>query len=148
VQHPLQPRLAVAYDEQVGVPLLNGGYEFVGRIADALAETEHGVIVDPSELDADPCLFNAANGTIDLRTGRLREHRRQDLLIRITSVAYQPDTRSELWEWFLERITGGDNELAGFLARAVGYSLTGHTSEEVLFFAHGPSATGKSSSRP
>ena len=32
-----------------------------------------------------------------------------------------------------------------FYRRAVGYSLTGHTSEEVLFFAHGPTATGKSS---
>src|SRR5262249_32059747 len=45
----------------------------------------------------------------------------------------------------LERVTGGDAELASFLQRAVGYSLTGHTSEEVLFFLHGSTATGKSS---
>ena len=45
------------------------------RAAVKLAETEREVIVDPSELDADPWLFNAANGTIDLQTGDLREHR-------------------------------------------------------------------------
>jgi putative DNA primase/helicase len=41
-------------------------------------------------------------------------------------------------------VTGGDQELAAFLQRAAGYSLTGVTSEEKLFFAHGPAATGKS----
>jgi putative DNA primase/helicase len=110
-----------------------------------LAETERAVIVAANELDADGWIFNAANGSIDLRTGELREHRREDLLTRITSVAYQPEARSDLWDSFLAKTTGADDELASFLRRAVGYSLTGHTSEEVLFFAHGPSATGKSS---
>jgi putative DNA primase/helicase len=49
-----------------------------------------------------------------------------------------------MWQDFLERVTGGDAELAEFLRRAVGYTLTGHTSEEVLFFVHGATATGKS----
>src|SRR5262249_28322564 len=115
------------------------------RAAVALAETEQAVIVDPAELDADAWLFNAANGTIDLRTGELREHRRDDLLTRLAPVTYRPGARSALWDSFIARVTGSDEELAAFLARAVGYSLTGHTSEEVLFFAHGPSATGKSS---
>jgi putative DNA primase/helicase len=44
----------------------------------------------------------------------------------------------------LTKTTGGDEELASFLQRAVGYSLTGLTTEEKLFFAHGPAATGKS----
>jgi putative DNA primase/helicase len=115
------------------------------RAAVSLAETERPVIVHADQLDADPWLFNSANGTIDLRTGELREHRPDDLLTRLTSVSYQADARSPFWENFLERVTGGDKTLAGFLQRAVGYSLTGLTSEEVLFFAHGPTATGKSS---
>lgn len=114
------------------------------RAAVKLAETELEVIVGADELDADPWLFNAGNGTIDLQTGELREHSRGDLLVKTSAVEYDPAARSELWQRFLERITGGDPELERFLARAVGYSLTGHTSEEVLFFCHGPSATGKS----
>ena len=115
------------------------------RAAVKLAETERAVIVEPKQLDADGWLFNASNGTIDLRTGELREHLRGDLLTRLTTVVYKPDTRSELWDDFLHTITDGNEELIGFLRRATGYSLTGHTSEEVLFFVHGPSATGKSS---
>jgi putative DNA primase/helicase len=110
----------------------------------SLAKTELSVIVDPIRLDADPWLFNAANGTIDLRTGDFREHRRTDLLTRITGAAYDADAHSELWQSSLQRATGGDDELAGFLQRAVGYSMTGHTMEDRLFFAHGPTATSKS----
>ena len=54
------------------------------RAAVKLAETEREIIVHPDELDADPWLFNTANGTIDLRSGDLRDHRRQDLLTKIT----------------------------------------------------------------
>ncbi len=115
------------------------------RAAVKLAETERPVIVRAAELDADPWLFNAANATIDLRTGEPREHRRDDLLTKITNVVYDPGGRSDLFDRFLDRITGGDTELQAFYRRAVGYSLTGDTSEEVLFFAHGPTASGKSS---
>lgn len=110
-----------------------------------LAETEElGVVVDPEQLDADRFLLNVANGTVNLRTAELREHRRSDLLTKLANVVFVPDARSDLFERFLERATGGDNELASFLQRAAGYSLTGDTSEEVLFFAHGPTKTGKS----
>jgi putative DNA primase/helicase len=110
-----------------------------------LAETERDVIVAPDDLDADPWAFNAVNGTIELQTGELREHRREDLLTRISSVAYEPEARHDRWDSFLEWVTDGDQELAAFLQRAFGYTLTGHTHEEVLFFVHGGTATGKSS---
>lgn len=115
------------------------------RAAVKLAETESAVIISPDQLDADPLLFNTADGTVELTTGELREHRREDLLTKITSVSYEPNAQSDRWDDFLADITGGESELADFLQRAVGYSLTGYTSEEVLFFAHGPTATGKSS---
>ena len=115
------------------------------RAAVKLAESDLAVIVEAKHLNADPLLFNAANGTIDLRTGELREHARADLMTRITGAVYRPDAHSGLWESSVSRATGGDEELAGFLQRAVGYSMTGLTSEDKLFFAHGPTATAKSS---
>lgn len=110
----------------------------------ALAESEERVIAVATDLDAHPLLLNVENGTVDLATGDLRERRPKDMLTRFAPVAYEPDARDEAWERFLERTTGGDQELAGFLRRAAGYTLTGDTGEEVLFFAHGPEATGKS----
>ena len=109
-----------------------------------LAESEEPVVVALSAVDAHPLLLNVENGTIDLTTGELREHRRGDLLTKLAPVDYEPGARDAAWDHFLERTACGDRELVGFLRRAAGYTLTGDTGEEVLFFAHGREATGKS----
>ncbi len=109
-----------------------------------LARTEPGIPVEPAQLDTDPWALNVANGTIDLTTGRLRPHDPAEMITKLAPVTYDPDATSPVWDRFLADATGGDQALAAFLARAVGYSLTGSTREEVLFFAHGPAATGKS----
>jgi phage/plasmid-associated DNA primase len=44
--------------------------------------------VKTDNLDADPWLLNVENGTIDLRTGELREHRAEDLITKIARVKY------------------------------------------------------------
>ena len=99
--------------------------------------------VTPDELDANPWLLNAENGTIDLRSGELREHRREDLITKITPVEYRPDAPAPAWDAFLERVLPGE-ELRGFVQRAAGYSATGDTSEQCLFINHGTGANGKS----
>jgi len=114
------------------------------RAALFLAQSEPGIAVLPAEFDADPFALNCLNGTVNLRTGELREHRPEDLITRLAPVEYDSTARSELWERFLEDSTGGDKELRDFLQRAAGYSLTGSVCEEVLFFVHGPTASGKS----
>ena len=110
----------------------------------ALAESEEAVLVRAEGLDADPYLLTALNGTVDLRTGELHEHDRGHLLTKLAPVEYDSHARDERWERFLGEATAGDIELAEFLQRAAGYTLTGSTEEEVLFLAHGPAATGKS----
>ncbi|HEY0376412.1 MAG TPA: phage/plasmid primase, P4 family [Pyrinomonadaceae bacterium] len=143
------------YEEAAGIPDLKERESFVkfvlrseaeARIAAmiALAESERGIPVLQEELDADPFLFNCANGTLDLRTGRLREHRPEDLITKLSPVIFDTQARSDMWELFLRDATGGDADLEKFLQRATGYSLTGDTREEVLFFIHGPQAAGKS----
>lgn len=109
----------------------------------SLAESELGIPVTPDQLDVNPWLLNCQNGTLDLRTGELREHQRGDMLTNLAPVAYQPDARSDLWEVFLNRVLP-DPDVRAFIRQAAGYSLTGLTTEEVLFFPFGPTATGKS----
>jgi len=114
------------------------------RAAISLARTEREVIAEPAALDAKPYLLNVENGTIDLSTGELREHQREDLLTKLAPVRYDPAANDPAWDVFLERTTGGDPDLSAFLRRVAGYTLTGDTGEEKLFFAHGQEATGKS----
>ncbi len=108
-----------------------------------LARSEPGIPIDPSELDRDNMLFNVLNGTLDLTTGGLSPHSREDFITRLSPVNYDPTAKSEVWASFLQRNVP-DPENRSFLQRVTGYALTGDTSEEKLFFIHGPTRTGKS----
>jgi hypothetical protein len=66
-----------------------------------LARSEPGVPIRHTDMDRDPWLFNCANGTLDLRTGRLREHRREDYITKLSPTEYHPDAPSPTWERFL-----------------------------------------------
>ena len=101
------------------------------------------VPVMPEDLDASADLLNTENGTVDLRSGELREHRREDLITKIAPVAYRPGAAAPAWEAFLERVLP-NAELRAFVQRASGYSATGDTSEQCMFINHGAGANGKS----
>jgi len=114
------------------------------KAAVSLAQSESGIPILPGDFDADPLVLNCLNGTVDLRTGKLRPHCADDLITRLAPVEFDATARCERWETFLQQSTGEVAELLGFLKRAVGYSLTGLVIEEVLFFLHGSGASGKS----
>ncbi|MDP8951541.1 MAG: phage/plasmid primase, P4 family, partial [Actinomycetota bacterium] len=107
-----------------------------------LAKSE--VPVSPDELDAAPLLLNAPNGTVDLRTGELLPHRRENLITKMAGAKYEPDAPAHAWAAFLERVQPGE-ELREFIQRGAGYSASGDTSEQCMFINHGASgANGKS----
>jgi len=108
-----------------------------------LAESEPVVACDHTNFDLDPYLLNCENGTLDLRTGTLQPHSREDYLTKIAPVAFDSDATCAKWLAFLDDIFDGNTNLTQFIQRAVGYSLTGDVSEDALFFAHGEGSNGK-----
>ena len=110
----------------------------------ALAESRPEIRTGLKIFDRDPYLFNAANLTIDLRTGEAREFKREDYLTRISPTFYDPQAKCPLFDTFMNAITLGRTELAGFIQRAAGYSMTGATKEQCIFLLHGPGGNGKS----
>ncbi len=108
----------------------------------ALAKAE--LAAAPEDFDRDAWTLNCENGTLDLRTGELRPHRREDMLTKLAPVTFDPEAVCPLWDTFLNRVMGGDEDLIGYLRRIAGYALTGNTSEHVVFFSHGEGCNGKS----
>ncbi len=95
--------------------------------------------------DAAPNLLATKDGaTVDLSTGLARLPKREDYLTMAAGVAYDPEATCPRWEQFLSEIFNGDKELISYVQRAVGYSLTGETSEQKMFICHGLGANGKS----
>ncbi len=109
-----------------------------------LSESGEGIAISPNELDLDPWLLNCQNGTIDLRTGQLKNHDKCDLITKVIPVTFDPNAECPKWLKFLDRIMAGNHELISFLQRAVGYTITGDTREECFFILHGCGANGKS----
>lgn len=116
--------------------------ESTNKINNALREAQYAKSYE--NFDAETMVLNVNNGTIDLTTGELKPHSKDNHLTKICPVDYIPNAKSEVFDNFLDDCTGGDKELQRFLQIATGYSLTGRTDEEKLFFIHGPKASGKS----
>jgi len=109
-----------------------------------LAQTEESMITPVAEFDTDPFKLAVVNGTVDLRSGELGLHRREDKITRLAPVRFDPQAERQVWDRFLNHVFGGDEELIAYVQRCTGYSLTGDTTEQVLFIPHGPGGTGKS----
>jgi putative DNA primase/helicase len=95
-------------------------------------------------MDRDGWLFNVVNGTIDLQTGQLREHRREDLITKMAPVAFDANATCPSWDRFMLEIMDDNKDLVGYLQRAVGYAMTADVREQVLFFLYGTGSNGKS----
>ena len=106
-------------------------------------KSEKRIAVSHEALDTDVYLLNVQNGTVDLRTGELRDHDPDDLITKLAPVVYDPKATLKLWDTVLDTATDGNKFMKNFLQAAVGYTLTGDTSEEVIFFVSGPTSTMK-----
>jgi putative DNA primase/helicase len=114
------------------------------RLQAMLYLAQPDVAVVPDELDVDPYAFNCKNGTIDLRTGKLQPHSQDDLITKISLVAFDQNASCPRFDQFLAEIFGDDIELIGFVQRWHGYCLTGDVCEQLLPIYHGEGNNGKS----
>lgn len=114
------------------------GIAGVLSIASALPALRAGT----DELDADPYLFNCANGTLDLRTRELRPHDPADRITRVCAGAYDPDADPSGWGDFLATILPDPAERA-YLQRVIGQSVFGAVREHLFPVLTGTGANGK-----
>jgi putative DNA primase/helicase len=107
-----------------------------------LARSDRRVAAVPGQWDKDPWLFNTWTGTVELKTGELREHRRLDYITKLSPIG--PGSDCPMFHEFMRTIFAEDIELIDYLQKFFGYILTGETREHVMLFFHGTGANGKS----
>jgi putative DNA primase/helicase len=99
--------------------------------------------VSVNDLDRSPDHLNVQNGRLDLRSGELEPHRPEHGFTYCLPLAYHAEADYREWEDWVVQAVGGDRAVAFFLQQGIGYSLTGQTWEECLFYIYGPPRAGK-----
>jgi P4 family phage/plasmid primase-like protien len=119
-----------------------GSENFMKGVAGILQRLP-GIRTSAAEFDRDPNLINMPNGTYDVRTNKIREHRREDMITRCTkfSASHAPAT---LHQRVVDRALP-EQAMRDALQTMVGYMALGHVKEQKMFFAVGPKGSnGKS----
>lgn len=120
--------------------------EMTGRLQAMLtcASAEPGIAITPDAFDTNPMLLTCQNGTLDIATRQLDPNVSSNLITRATRTVYDPQATCPLWLKFLHEIFDGNQELIGYMQRAIGYSLTGDMREDAVHILWGTGANGKS----
>lgn len=109
-----------------------------------ITEAQHRVSIMPNDFDRFKFLLNAKNGVIDLAKDRIIPHDKQLLITKLAGSEIAETADCPLWEKFLNDIFCGDRDLIRYIQKAAGYSLSGSTQEQCVFFLFGNGSNGKS----
>lgn len=122
--------------------------EMRSAIENAMHLAKKMLSIPEDTLDKSPWLLNCANGTIDLRTGKLRKHRAEDYVTHCIPMEYDPTAKAETWIQVLRQITCENSQpeapVADFLQRWFGYCATGSSREHKMVVHWGGGRNGKS----
>jgi putative DNA primase/helicase len=108
------------------------------------AASENGMQILPEMFNRDPWLFNFQNGTLDLRTGKLRDHNPDDFITQICRLDYNPEATCPNWEATLNLFFDNDQELMCYFQKIIGYAMTGVIKDHIFPIAYGTGSNGKS----
>lgn len=130
-----------------------------------LAKAFEGIAAKPDDFDADRMAINCQNGTLrierrkvkrsaeDVAAGksvwkvdgwqiRRHPHNRDDLITKITNVAYKPNATAPEYDAFIEAVQP-DATMRRFIMQWGGLSLTGDIGEQKMAFFYGQGRNGK-----
>ncbi|MFE6848778.1 phage/plasmid primase, P4 family [Streptomyces sp. NPDC057686] len=112
----------------------------------ATAESLPDLMLDATELDADPYALCTPSGIVNLRTGGLLEPSRDHTHTRSTTVGPRR-MPTPIWDKFLIDTFGDDDEgrsIIAYLQRLCGYSISGDVDAQIMPFLFGEGQNGKS----
>ena len=102
------------------------------------------ITIREDDIDLKPWLLGCPNGVIDLRSGKFREGRPDEYITKVCPTEWSDyDAEAPEWEKFILDIMNGDEEMAAFMQRLLGYAITGLTREHIMGVFWGKGRNGK-----
>ena len=101
-----------------------------------------GTPLDHEKLDSDSWLLGVKNGVIELRTGKLRDARPDDLMTLQAPVEWDENARAPRWEQAL-REWFSDPKVRDYVHRVAGSALVGSQRDHVIIIHFGHGRNGK-----
>jgi putative DNA primase/helicase len=122
-----------------------------------LAQSLPELSTTATAFDRDPDILNVRNGVIHLPTATITEHKPAAMLSKLAPVDFRPElmerdgggvpryaSESRYFAPFIAQTATGRADWATYLQRSLGYAITGHAREQVIFFWVGAGGNGKS----
>ena len=103
-----------------------------------LSEAANLMPVRAETFDQDPRYFNVMNGTLDLETGSLLPHDPEHRISQLSPVVYDPDADCPVYDRAILEIFAGDDDTVRFFEEAVGATLSGRATKNMVSM-HGES---------
>ena len=118
--------------------------QMADRIQNIIAFAAPRLAVSATKFDVDPMILATATSWVNLSTGEAHPPCPDILVSKATEVSYSHQARCPTFCKFLDDIFEENRDLISFVQKAIGYSLTGSTSEQCMFIMIGDGANGKS----
>lgn len=109
-----------------------------------LVKSQEGMSVKSDTFDDNIYFLNCINGTLDLESGGMSPHLKNNYITKIVQIPYKNTSTCPAWNKFLDDIFMGNTETIHFVHKAVGYSLSGSIEEQCMFILYGTGSNGKS----
>lgn len=109
-----------------------------------LAASEPGMGTTPDKLDAQPELLGVGNGVVNLRFGWIMPNTPELLITQHCDANFDKTAACPLWLKTLDEVFLGDQGTIDAFQILIGLTLTGEAGEELIVFAYGFGANGKS----
>lgn len=114
------------------------------KLVDSVRQLLRSDLIHIKDLNVNKKVLNFPNGELDVATGVLKNHTRENFSTIQMNYSFDPQAQCPTWEQFIEDITGGARDRAELLQEMFGYCLTHDTRYQKCFYLIGDGANGKS----
>ena len=114
------------------------------KLVDSICKLLRSELIYKSNFNLNKKILNFPNGELEIATGELKNHSRDNYSTIQMSYSFDPKAECPTWLQFIEDITDGARDRMDLLQEMFGYCLTADNRYQKCFYLIGQGANGKS----